>query len=316
VSVILLCFNHQQFVEEALESIRRQTFGDYELIIVDDCSQDSTVATVQEYLAKAGLVASLVAHRVNRGVCASLNDALSIAAGDYVAVLSADDRWLPEKLATQVQLLDDLPESVGVIYSDAYRIDEDGQVLAEKFISFHDAAGRVVVNPPSGNIFGCLLQGNFIPATATLIRNSCYSRVGHYDEELPIEDWDMWLRISRTYDFAFCEEPTTEYRELSTSLSTTLHHMSWYRSHLKIVSKHLGISPEIDRTILRSIRDAATVKYCTGAIDARQYWADARGERYRASTVLKVMAHIMEPRLVGKWRRAMLRREEASPYGI
>jgi glycosyltransferase involved in cell wall biosynthesis len=306
--VILTCYNHEQFVAEALESIRRQSFRDYQLIIVDDCSQDSTVAVVQEYLAKTRLAATLIAHVVNRGLCVSLNEALSIANGDYVALISADDRWLPEKLAKQVHLLDELPQSVGVIYSDAYRIDRDGQALAEMFISFHDPERRVVMNPPGGDVFADLLPYNFIPATATLIRSDCYSAVGRYDESLPYEDWDMWLRISTVYDFAFCEEPTTEYRELSTSLSTTMTSISLHRSRIQILSKYLGLSPEIDRTIGRSIRDSATVQYCEGAINARQYWGDARVGRYTVSALLKVMAHILEPRLAGKWRRAALRR--------
>ncbi|MGH9940783.1 MAG: glycosyltransferase [Pyrinomonadaceae bacterium] len=213
VSVIALCYNQSRFVRECLESIRTQTYKNLELIILDDCSKDDSVAVIRNWIAEHDVKCVFIAHAENRGICKTLNEALSHASGKYVMAIATDDVCLPDRIESHVRQMEALPEDVGVLYSDALRIDEDGNVLPKKYTEFI----TILSNPPTGDIFSKLLEQNFIPAPATLIRKACYDKVGLYDERLCYEDWDMWLRISQHYKFVFSPSISAKYRIVPTS---------------------------------------------------------------------------------------------------
>ncbi len=235
VSVIATCYNHAHFVIEGLEGIRRQTYPNIELIITDDCSTDDSVARIRAWVEEHGVDCRLVLHDHNQGLCRTLNEALAAASGKYVAIVSVDDVWLPEKTARQVALMEALPESVAVVYSDAYVIDEAGRSLPGPYIRARVKRS----DTPEGDIFAVLLQDwNFIPAMATLIRHSCLRAVGPYDESLVLEDIDMWLRLARCCQFAFDPIVSANYRILPTSLFRS-RQTEITKSFIRILSKWL-----------------------------------------------------------------------------
>jgi glycosyltransferase involved in cell wall biosynthesis len=215
VSTIVLSYNQSRFVLETLESVKAQTYKATELIIVDDCSSDDSVATIERWLQENGIHCAFIRHQKNQGICRSLNDALAVANGKYISIVASDDVWLNDKIARQVEIMESWPDSVGVLYSDAFQMDERG----------HDIPGLLTATywrqpeMPQGHVLDTLLQGNFIPGLTTLIRRSCYDEVGMYDENLPWEDWDMWLRIARHYSFVFSHTPSAKYRIHEKSLS-------------------------------------------------------------------------------------------------
>jgi len=218
VSVIAVCFNHSRFLAECLDSIRNQTYKNVQLLIIDDCSTDSSVLTIRDWISRTKMDCTFLVHKENMGVCSTLNEALSYANGKYVAMIATDDIWMPEKLARQVAHLESLSESAGVLYSDAYQINEDGDQLPRLFIESH----RHFAVAPEGNILPALLEGNFIPAMTTLIRRTALETVGPYDERLAYEDFDMWLRLSHRFMFAFSPYISAKYRIVSTSLTSTV----------------------------------------------------------------------------------------------
>ena len=215
VSVLVACYNQARYVEECLDSLLNQTYENIEVIIIDDCSQDGSASVIQRWLAAHTFTATFFRHRQNQGICKTFNAALQRARGEYICVLAADDVYLPDKIDDQVSLMEALPPKVGVVYSDAWQIDADGNPLAEKFIEAH----RRFQLMPEGNLFPALLEGNFIPAPATMIRRECFKTVGPYDEELVYEDFDMWLRIARHYDFAFSATISAKYRIVPESVT-------------------------------------------------------------------------------------------------
>ena len=215
VSTIVLCYNQARFVVETLESVKAQTYKATQLIIVDDCSADDSVALIDRWLQCNAIQCTFIRHHENEGICKSLNEALAVAKGKYIASVASDDVWLPDKLQRQVEILESQPASVGVLYSDAFQMNEHGHSLPSMFIEAH----RRLPDMPQGRILDALLAGNFIPAMTTLIRRSCYDQVGRYDESLPWEDWDMWLRIAREYSFAYSPTPSAKYRIHVGSLS-------------------------------------------------------------------------------------------------
>jgi glycosyltransferase involved in cell wall biosynthesis len=217
VTVIATCYNHSAFVIESLESIRHQTYSPIQLIITDDHSTDDSDALITEWITRHHVFSTYIRHRTNKGLCRSLNDGLAVAKGKYVALLATDDLWVSDKLEHQVGLMERLPEKVGVLYSDAMQIDEAGTLLPQRFIEAHRTGP-----PAEGDIFSHLVERNFIPAMAALIRRSCYDTVGRYDERLCFEDWDMWLRIAQHYHFAFSPTVSAKRRIVSSSMTNTV----------------------------------------------------------------------------------------------
>ena len=228
VTAFVGCYNHSRFVEQCLDSVKHQTYPNLQVIIFDDCSKDNSVAVIDTWLKRHRLDWQFIPHTRNIGICASLNEVLRLARGKYISMVAADDVWLPGKTARQVEMMEQLPGDVGVLYSDAFQIDEYGETLPQMFVEAH----REFVVPPEGFLFDVLLEGNFIPAMTTLIRRECFNQVGTYDEDLCFEDWDMWMRISRTFRFVYDTIPAAKYRIVLSSASRAMSGAMWRSAKL------------------------------------------------------------------------------------
>ena len=249
VTVIAACYNQSRFALECLESIRCQTYCNIELIIADDCSTDDSAERIRAWVDEHAVECQLVLHDRNQGLCRTLNDALSIATGKYVAMVATDDVWFPEKTARQVAMLEALPERVAVVYSDTYLIDETGGKLPGRFLERCER-----FDMPEGDIFPILLRDwAFILPMTTLIRRSCLEAVGAYDETLVFEDLDMWLRLGRQYHFAFDPTVVGSYRIHPGSM-VQLRSVEITKSCIAIFSKWLR-EPGFNRTVKRRIAE-------------------------------------------------------------
>jgi GT2 family glycosyltransferase len=192
VTVIMPVYDRERFVREAIASVLAQTFGDFELIVVDDGSTDATpavVATIDDprlrYVAQP-----------HRGVAAAMNTGLRAARGRYVARLDSDDVWLPDLLATQVAVLETRPE-IDVVYARGQGMEADGTVTTHVW-------GFGPRWP--GDALRSQLHGDFTCNITAVARRDCLERAGGFDESLTAhEDWDLWLRVARHYSFAFTD---------------------------------------------------------------------------------------------------------------
>lgn len=187
VSIILPTYNRERFVGEAIESVLAQNFTDFELIVVDDGSTDQTASRVTQI----GDPRLIYVFQKNKGRSNARNRALSIARGDYIAFLDSDDAYLPGKLALQIAYMDDHP-SVGMIYTSARCIDEDGNEVDARYIA--SVSGRIYTQ-----------IAFFKPVTITLptvmVRTDLFAHVGGFDERMHrFEDTDMWRRLSKVTD--------------------------------------------------------------------------------------------------------------------
>lgn len=252
VTMIVLCYNQARFVVETLESVKAQTYKNTELIVIDDCSTDDSVAVIERWLTENEIRCTFIPHKTNQGICKSLNEALRLTTGKYISMIAGDDIWLPDKIERQVAIMESQPESVGVLYSDAFTIDENGQPLANMYIAAHHFGHEV---PPPSN-FNALLDGNFIPGMATLIRRSCYNTVGVYDEDMPTEDWDMWLRIARHYPYFYSPGPTAKYRVHRDSFSHDGIQMAV--GTIKLLSKQIKLAGLDEQQMARVINNIDT----------------------------------------------------------
>ena len=208
VSVIIPTCNRAQFLRSAIESVRKQTFQDFEIIVVDDASNDETPEVVRSFA--DGRVRYL-RRESKRGQGATRNDGIREARGEYIALLDDDDEWLPTKLQKQVALLGALPNEVGLIYTGFFRIDASSKrVLSE------------VTPTERGKVFHALGRGNWIGTCSTvLLRRSCFDKAGLFDEDLASgADYDMWLRIAKEFEVDFINERLVFYNVHNSRIST------------------------------------------------------------------------------------------------
>lgn len=238
VSVIAVSYNHQQYILETLESIANQTCKNIELIYCDDLSTDRTVEIAQKWLATTSLPYQTIIHTTNQGLCNTLNEARQLCRGEYVQYVSCDDRLLPDKFERQLHAFASAPETVGVVCSEAKLIDGAGKPRSPYLFTAHHA---VPDNRSRITLYEQLLRGApCIAAPSALVKKSVLDDIGPYDPEIPYEDYDMWLRILRKYEFVILDEPTVDYRIHSNNLHLQLHESGKFdciRCH--IIRKHL-----------------------------------------------------------------------------
>ena len=307
VTVAVTCFNHERFVVECLESVRAQTYPNVQLIIADDCSTDSSVQIIRDWVHESGVECTLVLHDTNQGICKTRNEVLTHVRGTYLSTIAADDAWLPDKLALEVERLEELPPSVGVLYADARLIDEEGRPFSEE--TFIENLRRFST-VPEGDVFETLLDANFVPAMTTMVRARCYEVVGRYDETLAYEDWDMWLRIAREFEFAYLPRVVALYRKHSRSLSNTLGSRFW-ETDMRIFLKHVGHSDEWDAILWDRI---AHIAYRLDDPQAREYVrAYRRAAGWRALPLWSLSALGVPYRRVAPFKRVARRLTRRAP---
>lgn len=235
VSVMMPAFNAERFLEPAIASVRAQTFGRFEFLIVDDGSRDRTLAIAREHAARDPRVKVLPNER-NLGIVESRNRALREAHphSRYFAMFDADDVCLPERLERQVAFLDAHPRCA-LVGGHTAVIDEQGREVGLRRYPTDDAAIRRVItryNP-------------FAQPTATL-RRSALDVVGVYDARYPrCQDYDLWLRIAERFAVANLDAVTLQYR-VSTSQGKAIHLKESLRNSLEIQRRWL-FHPEFYR---------------------------------------------------------------------
>lgn len=192
VSVLMSVHNGEPWVSAAVESVLGQTFGDFELIVVDDGSTDRT----GEILDRFRDPRLRVVHQSHQGLTRSLNRALAVARAPLVARMDADDVSLPERLSRQVAFLEAHPE-VGVLGTGCRDVDPLGGV-------------RRVYRPPETDpeIRRALIRRNPFIHASVMVRREALERAGLYDEAVPVaQDYDLWVRMSRITRLANLPEP-------------------------------------------------------------------------------------------------------------
>jgi glycosyltransferase involved in cell wall biosynthesis len=202
VSVLLTCYNHIKYLPACYEGVLAQTFQDYEIIAVDDGSEDGT----REWLSGQGDRVQCIFNPQNIGTYATLNVGLAAAKGEFIAILNDDDLWAPAKLERQLALFDKHPK-VGLVHTDGTFIDGEGDRMEGSPLGFE------FPRTETGNVALDLVYQNKIIASAALVRRECFDKLGGFNEKyFGSGDWEMWLRVAREYEIGFVEEPLTFYR--------------------------------------------------------------------------------------------------------
>lgn len=193
ISVIIPTYNRSNRISRAIRSVLAQTFKDFEIIIVDDASNDNT-----EEIVKAFNDARIkyIRHQKNCGAAASRNTGIKMAKGDFIAFLDDDDEWIPEKLEKQIKIFQENESILGVVYCGYVRIDEETQKIIDDWYPTN-----------KGNVFKAVLSFGWMATPSLLIKKECFEKCGLFDEQLKIaEDGDLLIRIAKVYYFDYVPE--------------------------------------------------------------------------------------------------------------
>ena len=242
VSVIVPAYNVSKYIPEALASLEKQTFSDFEVLVVDDGSTDDTVAVVQKFCQRDNRFSLL--QKPNGGLSSARNYGIRHAKGEYIALLDGDDIYHRDKIATHVARLYDKPD-VGVVYSASQTIRDDGKPT---FISL---SGK----PVHSNPLLALLCKNFVGHGSNAVFRRCLiDEVGGFDENLRSwEDVDLWLRIAAMQKWRFFREKRVlcYYRVRPSGLSFNLVQMR--NSGTIVIETAYQRSPELIKPMLPTV---------------------------------------------------------------
>ncbi len=195
VSVVIPTYNMRIFVGEAINSVLRQTYQDFEIVVVDDGSTDGTRELVSHFQSDKRV---RYVYQDNRGLAGARNRGIRESHGQTIAFLDADDLWLPAKLEKQMQTLGTNPD-VDVVYCAFRPIDTAGNVL---FLNYD----LRIIRP---SLYEELMYRNVIAGSGSsvLVRAKCFAEVGLFDENLlACEDLDMWRRLALAHKFSFLDD--------------------------------------------------------------------------------------------------------------
>ena len=235
VSIVIPTHNRAHLIRRAIGSVLNQIYQDFEIIIVDDASTDNTREVVESFNDKR---IRYIRHENKRGAAAARNTGITSASGKYIAFQDSDDKWLPEKLGRQVEILETSPSEVGVVHTKFSRIIDNEKV----YLTW------TTIHTRETDIHKKLLKGNFIGTPTTLLKKECFERVGMFDERLTqLEDWEMWIRISKYHHFKYLDDPLVITYSMPDSVS--IDHGNLIRAHELILEKHFGEFQD-DKSIL------------------------------------------------------------------
>lgn len=229
VDIIIPAYNAARYLPAAIESVISQTFDDWRIILVNDGSTDDTAAIASAFQAKLG-DKMLVITQANAGLPAARNAAIRNSSAEFLAILDADDIWLPNRLAESLKAFDARPE-VGLSYGLITWMDETGKPLETFAGNPRDAEGKI-----ARSIY---LRKVELPCPTITFRRKCVEEVGMFDETMrATEDRDMWLRIALRYEVAFIPKVIAYYRTSANSMSGDLNRM--FNAQRRFIGKHYG----------------------------------------------------------------------------
>ncbi len=231
ISIITITRNRAGFISRAVESAQKQGFSDWELLILDDDSNDNTGAILEAYIDKDRRI-KYHKNSPSLGISKNRNLGLSLAKSKYIAVLDSDDEWIDKnKLQKQFDFLENNPDYV-LIGSNVKIADDRGNFI--KNTNFETE---------NENIRKKILKENQIPHSTVMYSRIQAEKVGGYDEKLScVEDFDLFLRLGLFGKFKNLREITTSYTKHSGGISHKRKlSMAW--NHYKIILENFGKYP-------------------------------------------------------------------------
>lgn len=235
VTAIIPTYNRARFLPRALRSVAEQTHRPIECIVVDDGSKDNTAELMPglgEMLRAAGIELTYV-QQANAGPARARNNGLSRAKGEFIACLDSDDLWKPRFLEEMLRLLRAYP-TAGMAFGGYLCIDSDEKLIGERPTGLPSEPREGLIERPFPRVMDYMPTGT----PCIMMRREALARVGHFDENFHIgEDWDLWYRIGKAYDYAYTLEGLTCCREHPNNMPK--YDSGAIADKIKLILKHL-----------------------------------------------------------------------------
>lgn len=256
VSVVIPCHNYGRFLGDAISAALSQSHAPLEVLVIDDASTDDTPAVA------AGFGHAVRFHRGKwGGPSGTRNFGIRHARGRYVALCDADDRWLPGKLESQMDLFRHHPDT-GLVHG-GYRL----------FRSDDDAT-LMTFNPPDVADIHEMIASCPVGCSTTVFPKALFDAVGGFDESLRgPEDWDLWIRLATRAPARAVPSVVGEYRVHGKSLSR--HHERQLRDSARVLRKHRGLHakcPDCNRAFKTAARRIKNMYYANACAEAADLW--------------------------------------------
>lgn len=217
VSVIVLCYNHERFVMEAIQSVLDQTYPNVEIIVVDDFSTDSSVDTVQSFISAHSEI-KFINLQENIGNCRAFNKGFEISSGEYIIDLAADDILLPKRIERGINAFKNAGDKCGVNFTNAAFISEQSELV--KYFYPIDEEGRANMTVPEGDLYVELIQTYLLASPTMMTKREVFEKLNGYDGTLAYEDFDFWVRSSRYFSYCYTDEVLFKKRIVEGSMSS------------------------------------------------------------------------------------------------
>lgn len=279
ISVVIATYNMGQYIDQAIDSILEQTWERLEIIVVDDGSTDNTQYVMERYKNNNRVI---YIKNNNQGQPKAKNCGIKRTQGEFIAFCDADDLWESNKLQVQMPLFGN--PNVGIVYSEVSNIDEHNN----RYIKASNE------NRYTGQVTNHLLVENFVPFGTSVIRRACIEKNGIFDEEFRMGiDWDLWLRYSLDWEFAYTPERTYIYRVWSGQMSTNYRGRYDYATRIlnKFVAQH------------RSRLDPKYVRKAWADMYVREAVVYARNEKLFLMPLQKILRSlVLDPLKFYSWK--------------
>ena len=202
VSIIIPSYNHAQYIETAIESVKKQTYKNWELIVIDDGSTDNTHQILSKLPQDKRI--KIILNSDNKKQSTRLNQAIKLAKGEFISLLASDDWYSPKKIELQINRFNELSNEYGVVYSSGYRYFEDTGQTVEAKTNKNMKRGWILKN--------LLLEPFFIYPITPLVRRKCFLAYP-FDESYLAEGEAIYFKIAMKYKFDFIDKPLVTMRD-------------------------------------------------------------------------------------------------------
>jgi glycosyltransferase involved in cell wall biosynthesis len=303
VSVVIPTYNRADEVIGAVESALAQTYGEFDVWVIDDGSTDATEEALAPYRDRINYMKTS-----NLGHAGARNHGIRASRGRYLAFLDSDDRWYPEKLERVASEAAKAP-GVGLLYTDVVVVDTTRRPLWVQRTP--DASGDAYLG---------LLKGNFITMSSAVVSRAALERVGLFDETFRLSpDWDLWLRIARQFPIRRVPCAVTEYRAHGADAQSADPSEDWANELRRVIQKAFSKDPQTEAIYGQTV--TARLHYAVGravllqgdygraASEFRQSWRLRPGS-WKAALFLGVAA-TRGARFLPRRARRMLRLPQA-----
>ncbi len=243
ITVIIPTYNRERFLSRTVTSVLNQSFSDFELVVVDDGSTDNTKKIIEGFQKKDSRI-KYIWQKNSGGPARPKNEGIKKAKGKYIAFLDSDDEWFPEKLEKQLSLITET-KNVGIVRCNFWEISNGKKK-------------KINIAKKTENYFSKILEKCFIRSSSSvMVPSYVIKKIGFFDESFRLaDDWDMWIRILKRYNFDFVEEPLFNYYVHSQNISGDINSVLSVKDNINIIKKYkkyYSINKTAKSSVLRYI---------------------------------------------------------------